>query len=315
MQRLIDYVRKMPQPGSGSCNRYLLGAANVGILCGLTDIEILRTILANLRDPGPNTDRAIIRAIKRARIDCGHKQSPTNFPLYSQENPTKCPGFTQWLSRSPMTIDEAIESSPIKLSGRLMVDAMLMLDVLFKPTDILFIGDKFSRAVRPVEYWVGNPDVWGEFIIPNPLDGKEHPTQTGRLSSRCDDAVQVWRYAVAEFDNLPIEKQISVWLTIDLPVAALIYSGGKSVHAWIYVNADRKDFGLVKKIYQDVIIPIGGDPACRNPSRLSRMPGVYRQDKEADQQLIWLTDPKQLEVQYGPKDDNRSGGEAEKEGQ
>ena len=64
-----------------------------------------------------------------------------------------------------------------------------------------------------------------------------------------------------------------------VPVAALIASGGKSIHAWIRVDCtDRKEWKeLVKgRLYRDVFIPLGADPACSNPSRKSRLPGVVR---------------------------------------
>ncbi len=309
MNHLAYYVKSMPQPGSGNCNRFLLGAANIGVYRGLSDADITATIMANLTNPGAGTEQAVSRAIARAKRDVriiGKNQQDKKLVAPTPGNiRTILPMAAKWLTRNLYSVEDAMGRSPIQLSGNAVNDALLALQTLFSPNDLLFIGNKFGKTIKTCREWAKTPASWDEFIIPNPLDGDEHQTKNGKNSHRCDAAVPVWQYAVAEFDNLSIGRQIFLWLNVDLPVAALVFSGGKSVHAWIYANTPREKFNLVNRLYDDAIIPLGADPACRNPSRLSRMPGVKRQDRQAVQQVIWLNDPTQIEVDYGFTKGNR----------
>lgn len=298
----------MPQPGSGSCNRYLLGAANVGIFCGLTDPEIANIILRNLSRPGPGTKQAIDRAISRARSDFSAK----TYVYTSQSKPIAASKktssyFARWLSRHPVSIDEAVKNSPIKLTTRPIDDAKILLDLLYSPGDLLFIGEHCSTTIHSVESWKNNPMRWGSFVIPNPLDGHTHRTKSATKSLRCDAAVPLWKFAVAEFDRYTIEEQIAIWLNIDLPVAALIYSGNKSIHAWILVEAKPNDYADVRNLYA-CLDGIGIDPSLKHPSALSRMPGMYRLETKSYQRVIWLANIDEVRNRYGPENHNSSGG-------
>ena len=299
-QRLVDYVKNMPQPGSGGCNRSILGACNVGVAHSLSDNNIVHIILSNLINPGPETESAIRRAIQRSRRDVpmssGQRQEPilaktARPPIASNRS------FATYLSSVPISMDEARERSPIKIEESPEGQFRQALSTLFNPDDILFVGDKFDK--KSIASYGGlishsSPPFW----IPNPLDGLPHLTKSGSESYRCDAAVVRWKYLVAEFDDMPIENQLALWLNIDLPVAALTYSGGKSIHALIYVDASKDEFPAVRKFYKQEITSLGADPACGNPARLSRTPGHFRADKQKVQQLLFLSSPKQLEEKY-----------------
>jgi regulatory protein RepA len=112
-------------------------------------------------------------------------------------------------------------------------------------------------------------DAAGAWIRPNPLDGKG----VGNAN------VAAFRYALVESDTLPKEKQWAVIQQLKLPCAAVVDSGGKSVHA--VVRVDANDAGeyreRVEKLYE--ILASNGfeiDAQNKNPSRLSRMPGAAR---------------------------------------
>ncbi len=88
-----------------------------------------------------------------------------------------------------------------------------------------------------------------------------------------------FRYALVESDSMSVEDQITMYRKLELPVAALVSSAGKSVHAIVRVDADnvQEYYKRVNKLY-DVLEAHGlkVDKQNRNPSRLSRMPGVTR---------------------------------------
>lgn len=112
------------------------------------------------------------------------------------------------------------------------------------------------------------PEV-GAWIRFNPLDGK----------GIRNDNVTDFRYALVESDNMEIEKQNAIIRELELPVACLVYSGKKSLHAIVRVEASdyseyRKRVDYLYNVCKKNGLEL--DQQNRNPSRLSRMPGVMR---------------------------------------
>lgn len=117
-----------------------------------------------------------------------------------------------------------------------------------------------------------NKDV-GAWIRFNPLDGKGIK----------NDNVTDFRYALVESDSTSIEEQNTIIRELELPVACLVYSGGKSVHAIVKIDAANKDEYSKRVSYLYGVCAKNGlaiDKQNRNPSRLSRMPGVLRKGKK-----------------------------------
>jgi RecA-family ATPase len=113
-----------------------------------------------------------------------------------------------------------------------------------------------------------NPEA-GAWIRFNPLDGKGVK----------NDNVTEFRYALVESDNMSLEKQNAIMRELELPIAAMIYSGKKSIHAIVRVDADNyPEYRKRVDYLYDVCKKNGltNDNQNRNPSRLSRMPGVVR---------------------------------------
>ena len=107
-----------------------------------------------------------------------------------------------------------------------------------------------------------------------------------------------YRFCVVEFDSVPIDKQFAFWaamITRNFPVAALVHSGGKSIHGWVRVSCKNYQEWLQKvdnDLFQEMLIPLGADRMCRNPSRMSRLPGHFRREKGQWQKLIYLNSEK-----------------------
>ena len=113
-----------------------------------------------------------------------------------------------------------------------------------------------------------NPEA-GAWIRINPLDGKDVKVEN----------VTEFKYTLVESDVMEIEEQNAVIRELELPVACLVHSGGKSLHA--VVRVDAADYQEYKKRvdYLYHICEKNGlkiDTQNRNPSRLSRMPGIIR---------------------------------------
>ena len=95
-----------------------------------------------------------------------------------------------------------------------------------------------------------------------------------------DEGVAAFRHALVEFDGVPLEQQFAIVLATRLPVSAVVESGGKSLHAWVRVDAaDRETYEQRVAAIHALPLLAGMDKANKNPSRLSRLPGARRGDK------------------------------------
>jgi len=109
----------------------------------------------------------------------------------------------------------------------------------------------------------------GAWIRFNPLDGKGCKNEN----------VTEFRYALVESDAMDIEHQNAIIRELELPVACLVHSGKKSLHAIVRVDAANYDEYRKRVDYLYNVCQKNGlqiDQQNRNPSRLSRMPGIIR---------------------------------------
>ena len=213
--------------------------------------------------------------------------------------PFKADAVLDW--DSPIEYDGVSEEPPQKSEWKPTEDLITYLELLFKPeeyvayvTNDVYTADDgrlvpskgvFSRTAGEliaslrkhpddIGWTVGDwkPEA-GAWIRFNPVDG--HGVK--------NDNVTAFRYALVESDTLSIQEQDELYRSLELPIAAMVYSGGKSLHAIVRIDAPDIDeyYKRVDFLYdflrkQNVDI----DRQNRNPSRLSRMPGVTRKDKK-----------------------------------
>lgn len=113
----------------------------------------------------------------------------------------------------------------------------------------------------------------GAWIRFNPLDGNGVKNEN----------VAEYRYALVESDHLPPGKQKSIMEQMELPIVAMVHSGNKSIHAIVRVDAGnyeeyRRRVDYLYKVCNQNGLQV--DVADRNPSRLSRLPGILRDGKK-----------------------------------
>lgn len=312
-----ERLATIPAPGGGGCHVSLLGVANLGIMGGI-DPE---TIFQDIRETIPQgrrrvTDQEIRAAIRRAMNDHGATVTLPTGEAYRRYKPPKPEspiknGKTalQNIIKQSKISDEADlwESSPIRLDWEPQADAGQSLFAMFEPGDLLFIGERHEAGtlggtIRPAAEWIKYFQAGGTtaaHMIINPLNGLPAEKKTGEGETfRGDGNVSTFRYAMAEFDGLSREDQIRFWTAVKLPIAALIDSGGKSIHAWIDVSrlanvltAADWEREIRGRLYDQALIPLGVDSACSNPARLSRLPGHFREEKKKYQRTLWLNTP------------------------
>ena len=300
-----DQLQRIPAPGGNGCHPHLMRLANLGVCRGLTPEQVFQDIKAAIPQGGRRVpDREILVTIEKAFREKNSGETRRR-ATWKPHNPVRRPQLDAdglrakiMAEGSPEEVD-LWEVSPVRLDGEPEADAAMLLRHFYEPNEFLFIGDVYDKQFMTVAEWLERIEQNGTaglpHIIPNPLTGQEHEKSTGTMSRRCDAAVAHFRFAMAEFDNMPREDQLQFWSGIInrnlLPVAAIIDSGGKSLHAWIYAGVtDRSgwDRNIKQRLFERWLIPMGADPATKNPARLSRLPGHKRAKTGRWQRLLWL---------------------------
>jgi len=124
----------------------------------------------------------------------------------------------------------------------------------------------------------------GVWIRPNPMDGKGVDNIN----------VAAYRYALVEADDISVERQAALYKELRLPIATLVHSGKKSLHAIVRIGATtqqeyRERVNYLFETCKSNGLPL--DEQNKNPSRLSRMPGVTRSGQK--QYLVGLNEGKE----------------------
>ena len=175
--------------------------------------------------------------------------------------------------------------------------------IAFKPDDTLTIVDFFAACF--------NPDDQVQVETPAELnaDGKGRPTGKGIVKTVAawkdsvdldpalyggpagafvrinpvkdaegkDTSVSAFRHVLLEWDTGEKQEQLARIYRSNLPVSAIVDSGGKSVHAWVRVDAaDRAEYDArVGQVY-DLFADCPPDKQNKNPSRFTRLPFAKR---------------------------------------
>lgn len=176
-------------------------------------------------------------------------------------------------------------------------DLITYLELLFEPDDkVAYVtNDVWQDADGR---WVPSKGVYDRTAAELIASIKKHPDDLGATIGDWKKEVGAWirfnpvdgagvknenvtcfRYALVESDTLPIAEQDILFRKLELPIAALVHSGGKSLHAIVRVDAPNYDEYRKRVDFLYDFLEKNGvsvDKQNRNPSRLSRMPGVTR---------------------------------------
>lgn len=131
--------------------------------------------------------------------------------------------------------------------------------------------DLFEECGGPSQYWPPTEFDGGVYVCVNPMS-----------QGRKADHASAYRNVLLEMDSGTIEQQYGVFMQSGIPFVTLTTSAGKSIHAIVRVNAlDHQDFkGSVDALYQALGPWASGlDPANKDASRYTRLPGAVRHGK------------------------------------
>lgn len=305
MNIYIQKLYSISAPGKG-CHTALLGVANCGIREGLSEEQIF----ADIRQHIPNgtryvPDNEIYAAISKAKRDYIPYRTIFEKPFKNSVSKAKIPSeYRDHLIEKGKGAEEVDfwEVSPVRLFDAPEKDTELLLRTFYKTDDYLFIGTQYDTKVQTVRQWIDLHPMSLPFICPNPVDGQLHLTKSGIQSYRCDAAVCKFKFAVLEFDTLSRNEQFAFWSKMlnELPVVALIDSGNKSIHAWIHVpdvrTLDEWKIKIEQMLFEQCLKPLGIDTACKNPSRMSRLPGCIRKKTSRWQRLLYLNPEAEMDT-------------------
>lgn len=132
--------------------------------------------------------------------------------------------------------------------------------------DIARHGDDLGAVIGDAKPEAG---AWIRF---NPLDG----------NGIRNENVTEYRYALVESDSMSVEQQYALYRELELPARVLVHSGGKSLHAIVHIGASNYSEYRERVAYLYKVCEANGlkvDGQNKNPSRLSRMPGIMRGEK------------------------------------
>lgn len=243
----------------------------------------------------------------------------------SQPQPT-CPwyvrdtiGDIQVAQGATADIVRDLSPSPIPTDGREQTAAFFR--SLFAPSDILHVfrtdvptAGQPDVNIMPCHGWCARIErgaaIPGDLIVPNPFTGAEGKTTDGKKSYIAQSCLAKFPYAVIEFDTLSLSLQYAFWhglLTksrLAPYVAAITYSGGKSLHGLLHVGCDTlkewravrdKLCGLLATDTEHhttmdgrIIYPYRSDVQAIQPRQGTRLPGVYRSTNGRLQELLYL---------------------------
>lgn len=161
---------------------------------------------------------------------------------------------------------------------------------LFVQDELLCVGtSSASFSAKTLQGWTDAELLTRQLIVPNPLRKRVGRTKAGNESAHCRDATGPRRFIIVESDaGLDLDEQARVLAHLRAAargrLAAVVLSGGKSVHGWF-----RCDGVPVAKLHRwfAYAVSIGADPHLWLPEQFVRLPDGLRENG-ARQNLIFL---------------------------
>jgi len=276
-QRAALWLSKVPPAVSGQSGHSTTYTAAVGLVHGfqLSEADSLALLSAwNQSCQPPWSDRELTHKLREAASKSHSK--PAGHLLQSGVSPSTAPfDITKVSFKRP---------SPAVAPDPQASEFKRFLQAAFAPTEVVCICDAVEEgrpvtagSFIPIEEWINrfddpasrilSPEREGIFVRINPF--------RPNLYSGSDNDVSAYRHVLVEFDDKPKAEQEKLFRDSGLPITVLIDSGGKSIHAWVRVDApNRKEWDIRRDIIYSSIPGI--DAKNKNPSRYSRLPGAWR---------------------------------------
>lgn len=171
---------------------------------------------------------------------------------------------------------------------------------LYEPGEKLFVTTKLrskegyileagSREALETLQRISIENSEGVWYLPNPITGQRMKNQNGGLSYRCKEAVSSFKYIAFESDTVRPADWLKFIVTLQIPIAAIFETGGKSVHTLVKVSVSSlEEWKECAEILKNHITPYGADPAMFQIQQTCRLPGCLRGKGGKEQKLLYL---------------------------
>ena len=203
--------------------------------------------------------------------------------------------------------------SPVNLSALQSSQAQMaaFLTALYEPHDYLhiFANDCHRRGV--IGHDILTRDEWlermrrtgnlgGDCLGKNPLTGRQGTNGNGEPSYTSRDCIAAYRYALIEFDALPLKDQCAFWAgwlrrpNLAPQLVALTFSGGKSIHGLVRTGADAVTAPTRERNLRDLLCADPDKLYCADANTLkphggTRLAGATRHSNGKRQELLYLS--------------------------
>lgn len=190
------------------------------------------------------------------------------------------------IAEAAMCVPDLFDCSPVRIEGD-QPDAEWFVDELFEPDHLLCVGESSSSFVTAPREELRGRLSSKALIVPSPMTSISGTTQKGTRSMHCLDNTGPRYYLVTEFDQgAPDDQAALIWhLGEYAPLAMVVYSGGKSLHAWFSCRNCAEDRQMRFFHYA---CALGADPATRSRCQFVRMPQGWRKGKEVRQDVLYF---------------------------
>ena len=207
----------------------------------------------------------------------------------------------EWPVYSPAYRAEVVATNRVPLAAladsgdALPTTPAFYLSQLYKPHELVCIGHTaYDFATRPASEWTDPHLVRSEYVNPSPMLEVWGETKAGVRSQHTLSNTGPKVYQVVEFDSGTMEEHAAMlrFLARTLPLALIVYSGGKSLHGWFCVR-HRTD-AEVRAFFADAIA-MGADSRMFSACQFARLPAGLN-GRSSRQQSVLLFQPKYLSL-------------------
>jgi hypothetical protein len=301
LERYRALLAAFPAPGGGGAHQALFRAGCMGARAGLTPEQVILDLKENMpagtrQVPDQEIEDGVRAGYADATGTKPGKRVAIAAPAISQDALEKILKLGHGATEA-----DIMARSPISLDFPARDTSWRILEALYGLDDWLYIADDASpgilgKTINRCWEWIHmfkriGASPWPKIMV-NPLSGLPAPKKSGNGQTlRGDCSIAAHRFVVVEHDQMPLADQLAFWMGAPLPVAALIFSGKKSIHGWVRVDcADANEWRtqIEEKLFPGYLVPMGFDRTCKNASRLSRMPGHGRKDTGQIQKCLYL---------------------------
>lgn len=202
-------------------------------------------------------------------------------------------------------------SSPVDIDWPDEEAAWRMLEALYEPDEILFVGKREAQnqvggTVRPLGDWADaikrDGGAYSHFVS-NPLTGDRGTTQDGKPTYLASECVASYRFATVELASVPRDRQLAFWYALPhLPIAAITDTGGEALQVLVRVDAaDAAEWAseVAVKLFDQLLVPLGVSAVWKSETRFACLPGHRRADTDLCHRLLYLA-PEGKAVAHAP---------------